>query len=128
MPSPHLRLLAALLLFPWLSLTVARAAGASGTITGIVSNAATGDLLAGARVQVNGTAGETTSERGGGFTLSAPAGAQTLIVSFSGLETNRLAVTVPAGGTATVEAKLEAGIYRLEKFTGSGLRAGKFWF
>lgn len=124
MPSPHLRLLAALLLFPWLSLTVARAAGASGTITGIVSNAATGDLLAGARVQVNGTAGETTSERGGGFTLSAPAGAQTLIVSFSGLETNRLAVTVPAGGTATVEAKLEAGIYRLEKFTVSGLREG----
>ena len=81
-------------------------AAATGVITGIVSNLATGDLLAGARVQIEGVAGETSSERGGSFSLPASAGSQTLVVSFSGLETVRRPVVVPAGGEVAVEIGL----------------------
>lgn len=110
----------ALLLF---APSFASAAG-SGLVTGVVTNAATGDLLAGARVQVEGAAAEATSERGGIFALTAPAGAQMLVVSFSGLEPKRVPIVVPAGGEVAVEVALTAGIYVLEKFTVSGLREG----
>jgi hypothetical protein len=96
-----------------------------GTISGVVVNDATGDLLVGARVQLEGGAAETASERGGGFVLAAPAGAQVLVVSYSGLETRRMPVQVAAGATVPVEARLSAEIYRLEKFTVSGLREGQ---
>ena len=116
----------AALLAPSVALpTGAAAAAPSGVITGVVLNLATNDLLAGARLQVEGTPGETSSERGGSFTLAAPAGPRTLIISFAGLETKRVAVLVPAGGEVAVEVSLTAAIYQLDKFTVSGLREGQ---
>ncbi|MBI5689700.1 MAG: carboxypeptidase-like regulatory domain-containing protein [Verrucomicrobia bacterium] len=100
-------------------------ASAGGVISGTISNQATGDLLAGARIQLEGTTLETTSERGGAFSLAAPTGPQTLVVSFSGLETARRGVVVPAGGEVAVDIVLTSGIYTLEKFTVSGLREGQ---
>jgi hypothetical protein len=78
--------------------SLAAATPTPGLITGVVVNLATMDLLAGARIQVEGLPGETSSERGGVFTFPAPAGPRTLIISFAGLETKRVAVLVPAGG------------------------------
>lgn len=101
------------------------AAGTAGLITGVVVNDATGDLLAGARVQLVNTLTETNSERGGSFVLMAPAGDQTLVVSFAGLETKRVPVTVPATGPIAVEVRLTARIYTLDKVTVSGLREGQ---
>lgn len=105
--------------------SLAAATPAPGLITGVVVNLATMDLLAGARIQVEGLPGETSSERGGVFTFPAPAGPRTLIISFAGLETKRVAVLVPAGGEVKTEVGLTAAIYQLEKFTVSGLREGQ---
>ncbi|MSU49826.1 MAG: TonB-dependent receptor [Opitutus sp.] len=99
--------------------------GGAGMIAGVVANQATGDLLEGARIQLADTAGGTSSERGGTFFLSAPAGAQTLVVSYSGLEATRVPVVVTAGSTSRVEIELTSKIYMLEKFTVSGLREGQ---
>ena len=100
-------------------------AAAAGVITGVVSNQATGDLLAGARVRVEGAAAETESERDGSFTLPAPGGMVTLVVSYAGLETARRMVEVPPGAPARADFALTSAVYRLEKFTVSGLREGQ---
>lgn len=95
-----------------------------GVIAGFVTNLATGDLLEGARIQVEGSAIDVGSERGGAFSLSVPAGPQTLVVSYSGLETARFPVVVASGRETRVEAGLTSTIYTLEKYTVSGLREG----
>lgn len=100
-------------------------AAAGGVVVGVVSNQATGDLLAGASVRLEGTAAEAESERDGSFTLPAPAGTATLVVSFAGLETVRRTVDVPAGGQVRADVALTSAVYRLEKFTVSGLREGQ---
>ena len=102
-----------------------RAAPPPAVITGLVTNRATGDLLGGARVQLEGGAAETGTERDGSFVLPAPAGPQVVVVSFAGLEPARHSVVVPAGGEARVDVALNARIYTLEKFTVSGLREGQ---
>ena len=82
----------------WLSLTLAvpphvraaqegrAAAGPVVLVTGQVSNQATGDLLPGAVIQVEGTSIVTVAERGGNYSLSLPAGTYTLLVTFAGLD------------------------------------------
>lgn len=122
---PTVRPLSRFLLVVWFSCAPLFAAEPRGVVTGVVSNQATGDLLAGARVRIEGAPAETESERDGSFALPAGAGPATLVVSFAGLETWRQAVNVPPGGQVRVEAALTAVIYRLEKFTVSGLREGQ---
>lgn len=114
-------------LAPVASLLVAAsvALAAGGSIAGFVSNQFTGDLLSGARLRVEGTTAETESERDGSFTLNSPAGRQMLVVSYTGLETLRRPVEVPADGQLRVDAALTAAIYKLEKVTVSGLREGQ---
>src|SRR5262245_52040187 len=77
----------------------------TGTVSGVVSNQATGDLLPGALITVEGTGVTAIAERGGGFSLTVPEGTQTLVVSFSGLDTARVPVTVTAGQTSNQEVK-----------------------
>lgn len=96
----------------------------TGVIAGFVTNLATGDLLEGARIQLEGSTIEIGSERGGAFSLSVPAGPQTLVVSYSGLETGRFPVVVTSGKETRLEAGLTSKIYTLEKYTVSGLREG----
>jgi hypothetical protein len=114
------RALCALLLF-----VPAFAAAPSGRIAGTVTNQATGDLLAGARVQLEGLVTEAESDRDGACAVAAPAGPVVVLVSFAGLETLRRTVDVPAGGEVRVEAALTAAVYRLERVTVSGLREGQ---
>ena len=82
-------------------------------------------MLFRSRVRVEGAAAETESERDGSFTLPAPAGTVTLVVSYAGLETARRTVEVPPGAPARAEFALTSAVYRLEKFTVSGLREGQ---
>ena len=95
-----------------------------GTITGIVSNQATGDLLPGATITVDGQSAATTSERGGTFNLTVPEGAHTLVVSFAGLDPIRVPVSVSAGQTVTRNIELTSGVYRMEAFSVAGVREG----
>ena len=96
----------------------------TGTVTGVVSNQATGDLLAGALLTIEGTGVSAVSERGGTFRMSAPAGTYTLVVSFSGLDSARLPLTIRAGDTVRADAQLTSGVYRMEAFSVAGVREG----
>lgn len=106
------------------SALLATGAAQTGTITGVVSNLATGELLPGATLAIEGTAITGVTERGGTFSLSAPAGPQTLVVSFSGLDPARLAVVVTAGQTAVRDVQLTSKVYLMEKFSVAGEREG----
>lgn len=95
-----------------------------GTVTGLVSNQATGDLLPGAVIAVEGKGVSATTERGGGFTLSLPEGSHTLIVNFSGLDETRVPVVITAGQSVVRDVQLNSGIYKMEAFSVSGEREG----
>jgi len=93
------------------------------TVSGRVSNQATGDLLPGASVQVEGSGLGTSTERGGTYSLELPAGPHTLLVNFAGLDPARIPVTVTTAALVK-DIELTSGIYRLEAFAVSGVREG----
>ncbi len=95
-----------------------------GVVSGLVSNEATGDLLTGALIVVEGTSLSTTTERGGGYALSLPEGAHMLVVSFSGLDSARVPVTVTTGAPAVRDVRLTSGIYKMDAFAVTGVREG----
>ncbi len=97
----------------------------SGTITGRVSNAATGDFLSEAIISVDGPALQTTTNRSGEFTLSVPAGPHVISVGFSGLSTLQRSVEVTAGAVSAQDFALTSDIYQLDKYVVAGLREGQ---
>lgn len=117
-------------LLAWLAATaLGLAAGAggsgSGSITGSVSNAATGNLLQGARIEVAQLGLSTLTDNTGRFVLSGvPAGTHELRVSYLGLDAERRSVVVTAGQRSVQDFDLSAPIYQLEEFRVSGEREG----
>src|SRR5262245_24362671 len=98
-------------------------ATAATSITGRVSNAATGESLPGASVRVEGSNIVTTSEPGGLYNLALPPGDHTLVVSYSGLDVARVPVAV--GTTPLVKnVELSSGIYVLDPVAVEGVREG----
>src|SRR5687768_11063306 len=85
----------------------------NGTVTGTVSNQATGDLLPGALITVEGTGITATAERGGTYSVTLPEGSHTLVIGFSGLDSARVGVTVSAGQTVAKDVQLSSGIYKM---------------
>jgi len=82
----------------------------TGTITGIVKNAANNQPISGAIVTVTGTNLSATSGGDGSYTLSnLPAGAQTLNASKSGFRSATAQVTVTGGQTVTQDISLTPG-------------------
>src|SRR5262245_24546501 len=73
-----------------------RAADGSGTVTGSVSNTATGNLLPGAKVEVPQLSASALTDNTGRYILNLPAGTHELVVSYTGLDTMRQSVTVSA--------------------------------
>lgn len=105
------------------------AAGATvqqtGSITGQVSNAATRSFLEGAVVALAGTNQATITDREGRYYLNGvPAGAATVAVSFAGLDTQQIPISVGAGQRVVRDVEMTAEIYRLGKFTVAGEREG----
>jgi iron complex outermembrane receptor protein len=100
------------------------AAQPSGTISGRVSNAATHANLEGASIRIEGADFSTTTERGGTYHLHAPAGTHTLVVSYLGLDTESVSVSVQAGATVQRDFALTSGIYKMNPFTVAGEREG----
>jgi TonB-dependent receptor len=97
----------------------------TGSITGQVSNAATGSFLEGAVVAVEGTTRLAVTDREGRFLLSGLApGAATLIVSFSGLDTQRIPITLSRESRTVRDVSLTSEIYLMEKVTVAGEREG----
>lgn len=103
----------------------AQSAFAQETLTGLVTNAATGRTLEGARVVLQGTGRETTTDRTGSYRFENVApGSVTVSVTYTGLNPLEIPVVVSAGGANRGDAKLTADIYTLSKFVVAGEREG----
>ena len=97
----------------------------SGTISGQVSNAATKSFLQGATVAIAGTNSAVVTDREGRYQLSGlPSEPVTIEVSFSGLDSQRVPVTVGAGQRVVRNIELSSDIYKMDKFTVAGVREG----
>ncbi len=106
---------------------VAAPAYAAVSLSGNVSNLATGDLLEGARVEVPALRLSVLSDNTGRYVLPAlPAGTHEVVVSYIGLDAARatIAVTPASGPALTRNFDLTTGVYKLEAFTVAGEREG----
>ncbi len=108
-----------------LSLLLLTASARAATLSGNVSNVATGNLLEGARVEIPALHLTTLTDKTGRYVFSAlPPGAHELVASYTGLDTTNATVTVAAGAATTRNFDLSTGIYKLEAFKVTGEREG----
>ena len=126
---PRLRPLVWLGLFVALMVEVcaqtASADAVRGTLTGTVSNAGTGNLLEGARVEVPALRLSVLTDHTGRFQFSAvPAGEHEVVASYVGLDAVKRKVTVEAGRSAPANFDLNTAVYKLDKFVVAGPREG----
>ena len=123
-PSPRVVVVAALLLW-FLSPVPARvqAQATLGVVEGRVIDATTGAALPGARVVVQGSTVEAATDREGRFHLTAPAGLQTLVVSYLGRQDQSVDATVTAGATQRVDVQLGLLAYKEAVTVTAGLIA-----
>lgn len=77
---------------------------AQSTITGTITDATTGEVLAGTTIQAKGTNVGATSNAQGTYQLNLPTGAKTLIFSFIGYQPLEIGV----GNQSVINAKLTA--------------------
>ena len=82
-------------------------AAQQGRIVGRVLGSAGGQAIPAAEVRVDGTTRWTTAQDDGRYVLSAPAGTYTLTVTALGYRTMSIEIDVSAGGTATVDFRLD---------------------
>ena len=99
-------------------------AGAGG-LSGNVSNAGTGNLLEGARVELPALGLSALTDNTGRFLLTGvPAGTHEVLASYLGLDAVRAMVTLAAGQLVTRNFDLTTGIYKLDTFIVTGEREG----
>ena len=92
-----------------------------GTITGTVTEAATGDPLPGATVQVPDLGiGSATGSNGQYRITGVPAGEQTIRVSFVGFQATTRTVSVPEGGTVRANFELQSSAQELGEVVVTG--------
>jgi TonB-dependent receptor len=95
------------------------------TLTGNISNAATGNLLEGARVAVPSLGIEALTDNTGRYILSGlSAGSHEVVVSYLGLDPARATVVLTSEGPATRNFDLSSGVYKLDAFKVTGEREG----
>lgn len=97
----------------------------TGTITGSVSNAATRNLLEGAKIEVPALGRTVLTDNTGRFVLSSvPVGNVELVVTYLGLDPKRETIPVGAGQRVVRNIDLSAEIYQLGEFRVTGEREG----
>ena len=95
------------------------------SLTGTVTNQATGRTLEGVRVAIKGANSEVFTDSQGVYRLAnVSTGITVLTVSYTGLKTVEVAVTVAPGSVTRQDVGLTADIYRIDKFVVSGEREG----
>ncbi len=101
------------------------AAAGTGAISGTVSNQATGNLLQGARVEIPTAGLSAFTDSTGRYSFTGvPSGSHELVVSYTGLDSQRQSISLGAGQRLTQNFDLTATIYRLQAFTVTGEREG----
>ncbi len=98
---------------------------AQGALTGTVTNSATGAILEGARVVLQGKGLETTTDSLGVFRFeNVPAGRTVIAVTYTGLSTAEEAVDVAGTGATRRDVGLTADIYKMSSFVVGSEREG----
>ncbi len=96
------------------------------SISGTVQAVSTHAPVSGATVQLEGTTLATRSDSLGRFVLRAvPPGPQVLIVRRLGFAVSRVAVTVPASGTVSIEVKMATSTLQLDQIKVTGDMSGR---
>jgi len=98
---------------------------ATGSISGNVSNAGTGNLLEGARIEVPALRLNGFTDETGSFRLDdVPVGTHEVVATYLGLDTQKFTVNVTAGQRVVRNFDLTTGVYQLQAFTVTGEREG----
>lgn len=98
---------------------------AAATVSGYVSNDATGAYLQGAEVTIEGTELRTVTQEDGSFVLRrVPSGEQTLRVAYSGLGSWQQVVRVGTVEPVSLDIALKDTVHRLSAFIVVGQREG----
>src|SRR5581483_2743256 len=101
------------------------AADPGGSVTGVVSNSATGNLLEGAKVTIDALGLTALTDHTGRYVLTGvPPGDHQVAASYTGLDPETAGVHVAAGGAVVQTFALGSSVYKLDKFTVSGPREG----
>jgi TonB-linked SusC/RagA family outer membrane protein len=113
-------------LLPALALALAVSAGdavaQAGSVTGRVTNAFTGLPIQGARLVVQGTNIQATTNEDGRYTLvNVSVGSRVIRVNYIGFTQQNTAVTVLAGSSASVDFALNASAIRLSEIVVSAV-------
>jgi TonB-dependent receptor len=97
----------------------------SGTLTGTISNTATGNLLEGAKVELPQLGLTALADNTGRYVLAGiPPGTHEVLVSYIGLDPVRQQVSIAPGQRTTHNIDLTSGIYRLQEYRVTGEREG----
>ena len=121
-PAPAGLLLLLLCLVPRLA---AQSPAGTATLSGTVSNLATGNLLEGARVELAAAGLSALTDNTGRYVLtSVPVGTLEVVVTYTGLDPARAQIAVTGGQTVTRNFDLTTGIYKLDAFKVTGEREG----
>ncbi|MBI5767264.1 MAG: TonB-dependent receptor [Verrucomicrobia bacterium] len=108
-----------------LALCSALRAADTGTVTGRVSDAATGAYLEGADISVAAQSAQALSARDGSFAFALPAGTHAVRVFYTGLEVATQTIVVTAGRATELNVPLSAAAtVRMEAFKVAGAREG----
>ncbi|MBI5689099.1 MAG: TonB-dependent receptor [Verrucomicrobia bacterium] len=94
------------------------------TVSGRVSNAATGVRLEGARVELIGSGRSTTTDGEGRYLVPVSAADTAVVISYPGLDPVTVPLRPGTGGALTHDVALTAEVYRLQPFTVEGDREG----
>lgn len=79
----------------------------TGTLTGKVSDAGTGEALIGASVYLEGATSGTVTDNDGNFSLKVPTGQQTIIVSYVGYSAVSTSVEISPNSARTINFQLQ---------------------
>ncbi len=103
----------------------AQAWAQAGQVSGRVTDAQTGDALAGATVQVVGLARGVITDADGSYSLDLEPGAYTIRVTIIGYATAEQRVTVAAGATATTNFALQVSAFLIDEIVAVGSRTSR---
>ncbi|MBI4624832.1 MAG: TonB-dependent receptor [Verrucomicrobia bacterium] len=100
-------------------------AAEAGTLTGSVSNTATGNLLEGAKIELPQLGLTALADNTGRYVLAGvPPGTHEVIASYIGLDPLRQQVTIAPGERTIRNFDLTTGIYQLQEYRVTGEREG----
>lgn len=96
----------------------------SGVVMGMVNNKATGNGLTGARAEIPTLNLSAFVDTTGRYLLNVPVGTHELVVTYTGLDPQRVTLTVSAGQTAVRNFVMGSDVLMLDAFKVSSVKEG----